>query len=442
MRGVTLLALTLSALLLGALLWWSAPGDRSVADEAVGRRLLPTLDPDAVTTVTLSCAVTLTRVQGMWQVALSPRRRVRARQAALRRLLAELRHAAVRRTVDPRVRAEEVNLAPPRLWVTARTADGRSWRVNLGRFDPTGRGVYARVAGSAKLVVADATLYRAADRSPATLRDPNLVPGGPADLRRVTVARTSRPPEGDRSGPARFTLNRAGAIWTVEMAGVTSAADPLTTGRLVSALAGLTARRFDVDADDFVPLLDVDLTLRGGGLSLTVGDVCPGTPGQRAVRVNTTPPTVVCVDVDDVRPLETRPASLRDRALVRLSEPYLAAISLDGPAGEIELVRRDDGDWVRAGDEPVDQVAVRRWVERLAGIRSVGSFSRWSDPPDRPAARLRWRTEAGERSALVVGQPEGEVVRAWRKADNAVLPVGRHVLDLLAEGATLDVTSR
>ena len=93
--------------------------------------------------------------------------------AAVEDLLDAIDLAETRRTAE--VDASAAGLTPPRVALELEQPRGPV-RIDLGRLDAAGQGVFARVGGAATIRVAPRRLAELADRDPSAFRDRRLVP--------------------------------------------------------------------------------------------------------------------------------------------------------------------------------------------------------------------------------------------------------------------------
>ena len=421
MRPRSLLGLALVTLLLGAGLWLGGQRPDSDQQRAQQRRVAPTLVPAEVREVRLEQAGATPRVAQLhsgtrWELVAPVR--ARADRKVVHRVLSSTEFLEYVRVVPASRSPASMGLEPPRLRLVLRQRGG-AVRLDLGRRDTSGHGVFLRHRG--RVVVVHRSYRETLERAARALRDRQLIPLVAAQIDRV---RLGRPAVAGQSAP---WLRRNAGGWTVTLPGRgTLRAHPYRAARLIQALAGLPAARFLQRAPSVdQPRSTLTIHSRGFTGRLALGGPCPGRVAQRVVRFREAarPWATACVASADAAPLTVEPTTLVDHALLRRSAAQLGRIQLTAGARTLTL-RRDGGRWLLASGAAVDVDQVRRWIRRLGALRGT-----LDPPPGAPraaaldAATLRLvPDQAGaEATQLLVGQATAGKVPARRHGDTMTL---------------------
>jgi hypothetical protein len=258
-----------------------------------------------------------------------------------------------------------------RLTVFAKDAEPRGLVIgNPAAADVKSR--FAKPSDSDAVVVVPAGLIASAERPPLDLIEPELVS---LNANLITAARGAGP-EGN------WELKRDGE-WKIVSPNSPAVADRVAVQNALRPWAELRAERFaaygaKIEWAKFgldKPAATVSVTvlpLTGGAAethSLALGKAVEGTDGRYA-RFDERPGVAV-LSAAMVRELTHAPLDFADRTLFAFDPVELIAIRRSGPAGELELVKKDEGWQVTkpAADRP-DQPALEELAERLAGLRA------------------------------------------------------------------------
>lgn len=417
MRPRTLALLALAALGLGGYIMLFERPFMDATDPDVAQRLLPDFPQWKVSRIRLAHwqqpALELVRNGAAWRLR-SPVS-ARADQEAVQRILAALEFVERLRSVTPQSNRRQLGLAPPQAMVELHGPAGLLARLELGRLDPSGRGVYLALSApgadsTGPVVVVDRELWEAADLDADALRDRDLVRLRGA-IQRINIEH----PDG-----ARLTLSGGSMGWQVHSDGLAVRAAPAPMRRLLAAVAGLRATRFLSRTTPLQVELRMAVAGSTGRVALRVGQVCPGRAAERVVSVadlSGRGSVTCCVEARDLQPFEgARMASLWDRQLTRKREAQLKTIQVTPPGGrQLELARRG-GAW-QIGGLPADAEVIRQWVASLAEVTA----SRVGGAGQGGGGRILLLGEEGAEEALDFGRPEQGMVPVRRSADSAAL---------------------
>lgn len=246
--------------------------------------------------------------------------------------------------------------------------------------------------------------------------DKRIFPDG---LKQVEGFRLERPGE-----PALAVSGSDAEGWRIEAPGAYQA-DPVMVGEVIGLLRSLEPER-TIDAegtnlDDFglqSPMLRV--AVQGGGQEylLEIGGVNP-TGGARYARRSDSG-SLYLVGMATVNALNKTVGDLRQKRVFDASEFAARRISIESPAGNRELVRRDGRDWTFSNppDFFADQRLIGEMVTQMLSLRTdVSALNGESLPESRFRAlplyaRVRVATESSELEAELRGTPGGVYARS------------------------------
>jgi Domain of unknown function (DUF4340) len=357
----TLILLACSALLLGG---YALLGQRG-AEVPEAERVLPGFDPRQVRALQIErpgrSAIRLSRKTGADIWRLTQPLRGRADPAAVAGILSRLEFLEPVRSLTE-TNLKQLGLSPPAVKLTLELGAAREV-LELGRPDPSGRGVYLRVKSRhGRALVVERELLDALRAEADTLRHRALITLEAAALQSVELT----------AAQGRFRLLRGAKTgWTLQLAGHALRAHPQLSARLVATLLGLRASRFAARPAGAVEQARLELTHAGssgrGRIVVAIGGPCVGQPEERWVVVDR---VEACVPAKALRPLLLPGDRLRDLSVSWLQEHELAAISIRGAEGRVSL-QRDGGAWIvgrGATKRPAEHARVRAWVDALRGL--------------------------------------------------------------------------
>ena len=397
MRTRTLVALALVAAGLGAHVLLFERGDDG--GKGPPGRVLSRLERGGVERIRIErqgeAPVELERQAGGTSWTLAPAGH-RADQEAVDRLLSALEFLERRRAVPEASNPRQLGLAPPQVKLTLK-GRGITDRLELGRPDPSGYGVYLSHGG--EVLVVDREILGLLDRDPSAWRDRDLVP---MEARRIRSVRIKR-------GAGELRLFASAGGWRVAGAAGATRADPGQVSRLVNALADLRATRLLEEPFSGAAEIRVELGAAGADktLRLLVGGACPGRPRDRLVGVGT---AAACVLGEDLAPLALEREALVDRFLTHRRETELRRIRIQR-GGRALTLKRAAEKWHIEGDGEADPLEVASWLEGLAQTR--GELVAEKRPASESGAHA-WSTvhlvpERGEPEVLRFS-PDGSLV--------------------------------
>jgi Domain of unknown function (DUF4340) len=366
-RRGTLVALGVTAALVGGLVWWDRARPTTDDARAARARLVPGFDRARVTTIELARAgaapTRLVRDAGGGWWLETPRRR--ADDARVEAILSQLDFGSVeRRVAATAAERARFGLDAPRMRVTAGDV-----AIAVGGDAPAGR-VYATRGGERDVLVVERRLYDVLDVDRAALTSRRLTVGTVDDARAVTVGelavaeshgawRIERPIHARARTEAVANvvaaLGRATATRLLPDATPANGATPAANGRLV-ALDGREQARI----------------LGGGG---GAGGGGAGACGAE-VEVARADGARLCFTAASLAPLGATAAQLRETAVLPFAPADVTQLDFEHGAARLSL-RRDAGAWrivAPAGwAGPADADGVREWLDAIAALRPRGA---------------------------------------------------------------------
>jgi hypothetical protein len=427
-RRSTLIVLAASAALLGG---YALLGQRR-PDAPEARRVLPGFDPRGVRALTIARpgrpTITLRKGKEASTWRLVDPVSGPADPAAVASILSRLEFLEPVRSLEAGANAKQLGLSPPAVRLNLELGASQVV-IELGRSDPSGRGVYLRTGArpGAGPVVVERELLDAVRVEADTLRDRALLALEAAALQSVEV----------KIAQDRFRLQRQRGGWSVQLEGHSLRAHPQLSARLVAALLGLRASRFTArpaGAAEQARLVVAHVGKGGRGrLVVTIGGPCVGQPEERWVVVGR---VEACVPAKALKELLLPGDRLRDLSVTWLQEHELGSITIRGRGGSVSL-QRDGGGWFvgrGATKRPAKHARVRAWVDALRGLSAT------MEPCN--AQRLRGLALGGaelilgldgqdRREALQIGAVDGERRPLRRGQEQAVLWVDAAALTQL-----------
>lgn len=402
--------------------------------------LVAGLDRQAVTRIRLirrgEAPVDLRRQGSTWQL-MSPIRG-RADAGPIERLLSETEFLTPLRPAGEGASPRALGLDPPDHSLVL-DGGGQSLRLDIGRRDPLGQGVYLRRQGADQRIVLVSGEYRdLLDLDSSRLLDHRLVGLEASDIERLVLT----------AGPDRLELYRRGDRWLLSTAGFTCRAHLASVRAVLAELSALTAARLlppDTGSSSQVSQGELFMDVTGSGqraLLRRSGRPCPGHPGEEQLglrRPGESRDQTACAAsalLDRLRPGPLS-ASLSDLGLVALSEPEIEAIRLDLDGREALRLRRGPRGWSHADGEPADDLAVAAWVDALRKLRGrltlPGAAETRSRPSDQGAIlSLTSGTRLVE--TLIISPPFSGQRRVHRLDDGAWLLVDEEPLKAVLAG--------
>lgn len=282
-----------------------------------------------------------------------------ADDAAVDELLAAADLAESERTAD--IAPEAAGLAPAVAELDIETPRG-TLALQLGRADPTGRGVYARAGNDAPVRVIGRRLMELVDRDPAAFRDRRLFPVEAAAITAIAW----------RGEDGAGQLRSVGGRWQ------NGRGEWVAGERVAESLRRLHALRID----KFLSAAPA-ATGRGRTLAVTAGatriaiDARPNGELTRGAEQLHVP-----ADAFEAAWRSLATAAARDDRLVAQPFDIITEVKLSDDRAHVNL-RRVDGAWTFAGPKvgyAADTHVVDDWLARLAAIkvatRSAGPHAR------------------------------------------------------------------
>jgi hypothetical protein len=416
MRRSTLILLGLTALGLGIYILAVDRYDTSTEQsQHLARRVLPGLERDKIDRIEIERpggpATVLERADDGWRIVEPVS--ARADGLAVEAILSGAEFLERIRTVEPSTNQRQLGLVPPSLRITLGHGEIVT-RLDLGRVDPSGLGVYSR-HGSALFVV-ERAFFEKLNKTVAQLRERTLLPLSQQRVRKIQI-------QGPSGSLTVSRGTRGEGRWLLSSGGTMVRARITTIEKLAAALEGLRARRF-LERGGSPPPHRVVVALSGGSrVELRIGGDCPGRPGERLVARKEGSWVWACVDAEDLAPVLAATAKtlfelrLTDRRLTDLD-----LIRIQRPPRPPLVLRRDAGKWTIEGDGDGDQQLIHAWLRRL---RSFTGTLEEADPR-RPSAfvaatRLTLGIEDQGQEVAHVGSPRNGRVPVRRDQEGVVL---------------------
>lgn len=399
--------------------------------------------------------------QRLWEVTLDGGHFV-ASQQSVDQLLGTLEYATFERKVSRDAVAEgELGLKEPATVVTV-TMGPKTYRVSVGGLAPSPKDArYCDVDGQVYVITAQ--LASALDMRPEALRTRTFVPYLSTDLKGLSV---------DGEGGARHFARAAwsgsrGAGFrfdgTTPEGSVRANAEAID--RLLGAIGSMQAESFlaDDEADKAIQrrftITMLPKNEREPKAVIEIGGACPGKEDQ-VVAVRREPTrSSACVPDTVIETLAKPTADYVDRSIVGARSDEVNEIRIAEGAREIEIARSGTGWHMRKpSDRKVGAEAGNALVDAITSLDAAKIVT--GDPKelglDPPAATLKITSSApvfggdggaSERVETVeIGAPKGDVVRARRAEDGAILelPADKvHVLTpsevVLRDAAVLEI---
>lgn len=318
-----------------------------------------------------------------------------ADERAVAALLRACRQTPVLRVIEEPEALHAYGLDPPRARIRLEGVEAPA--LDIGDGDPTGTGVFARVAGRPGVLVLDAGVGQALLRAdPGWLRDRALVRLAAAEVARVEI----------RDGARQVRLARESGGWWI-VAPTRLPASDIEMDRLLRGLQGARIRAF---ADEFRPE-DPALGLGAGAVEIRIAT----SEGDQVVRLGAATSdgaryatrkdrdTVLLLESTSVPAVPADLDALLDRRLTKVNRYAVAAFEYRRGARRLEARRTGERTWVRGDDGgPLDAESV---YGLLAGILEAPTVG-WTPGEDAPAvlpeAVLDFRLQDGARDRIEV----------------------------------------
>jgi hypothetical protein len=428
----TLVALALLAAMWGGFTYWEKRKSReSEKTASTSQEKLLAVESSHIRSLTIRSrggeSVTCQREGEQWAIVAPAK--LPADPSAVSGVLNSLTGATVDQVVDPQPADLSVfGLDRPAatLEVTTDTKPEK-FTLRLGDETPTSAGVYAQVAGNARVFTLANYLKSSLDKKLFDLRDKRAVTLDAAQLQRLEVTTQGK----------RWTLVRnPEGVWNLDLPPAVRA-DRFTAEDLVDRLGRLSMKSIVSENKQSTasygfaaPALKLQLTAPQGSQTLVVGKKDNG----NYYAMNSALDPVFTVESSFVTQYEKDPADLRDKNLFSFSTFEVKRLEVDSPAGARILEQQAGNKWKQtvpaAKDVATDKVEAL--LNKLRDLRAE-SF---------PAARsletfglakpaYRFKVEFGEKK-------ETETVEASRVGDNAYARRSTDVMASKVSKATLD----
>lgn len=377
------------------------------------------------------------RVEGggdsMFYVARAGEKAELADQTSVDRLLSALEFAVPDHKVDRGLERHAMGLDAPRVRLVV-TMGPLSYDLAIGGEAPAPKGAsYAELAGETPVVV-PRDLVAQLELPIDAYRSRTLVPYLSPDLSQLSI---------DGPGGERHFVRGAWGGWALEGTPQVRA-DRDVLDRVLAAFADIRAEAFVAEADAEKALATDHVTITmvpsGAGRAravLAIGGACPGHP-EDVVVVRSEPSRITaCAPKGIMEALVTPREALVDRHLFSLRPDEVEQIAFARGGEKLELARKGSSWHMRAPkDVEVDADAGNALAKSIHDLTA----DRIVPEPDlaalglSPASATATVEKAGEDPAqpggsevLELGAANGHVVYARRRADGAVLELGRDV---------------
>lgn len=338
--------------------------------------------------------------------------------------------------------AASAGLDPPAAHLVV-TAAARRFGLEVGGVDASGRGVFVRREGDARVYVVGRRLRDLVDRDAGAFRDRGLFPAAAVDAA-AAVAFWSE-------GEAPQTLRRRAGLWLDEQGTFATRA---AVGEALRMLAALQATGFPAAAPPdggTGPHRTIELGGAGAGAHATARlelwtSACAGDGGapEHLAAFTATATTAaqgdtrewVCIDASAADRLwrQLEAANRRDSHLLVVDPAGVDGVTLSDGGRRLRLHRDDDGGWrfaEPAAGYDADAKVVGDWLAKLAATTLSAAV-----PPARtgashaPARKLV--VEGATRAEIEIAPPRGGQSRVDRAGESAPALTGA------APFATLD----
>lgn len=387
-----LLALAVAAAL-GVLLYTLVRKEEGEAREARADARLVLFDDRSVTSLVLSTRDGRARFEGRgasWRMT-EPLEDA-GDAAAIETLLGALRRVPVRRTISDPESLGSYGLDPPVASIEIGAA-GPVPRVDLGDPDPTGEGLFARVAGrDGVLVLGLPEAFALQGPSPQRLRDPTLLGALANEIAKIGI----------RSGDGSLGLSREPDGWWIVEPARLPASDASVAG-LLSRLEAVSVRVFGDGIDPADPALGL------GPESLRITVETPGV--EREIVLGTTAPdglraalrddrkTVLRVEKADEIDPAPRVEAFLDEKLTKANRYRVVEFTDESDGRAVRATRKGEGSWETEDGTPVPEDAVLAYLARLLEAPIAGTAPATTAPAGRVAT---YRLEDGTEERIEV----------------------------------------
>ncbi|MFP4139512.1 MAG: DUF4340 domain-containing protein [Phycisphaerae bacterium] len=355
----------------------------------------PNFAPTAVTvTDSTGDAVTFEKVDGDWRITQPTD--ADAIDWKVEQLTALLDAVAYDRTIDPtdpeEVSHESAGLAPPLWTLTARTPEGATRTLQVGKPVPRiGSGqprTYVRPEGWERIFVADRNFAEVLARDVGDYRELKLLSLTPRQVRGVTV-----------SGRESFSLVAVRDDWRLTHGDVTARADSERVSRLLSKLTKLTADAFVAQAQTpsklamyglAEPRLTVQLTVsqtattQPTDANTTVHTLAMSAPaGDRVFLRLDESDAIYQVDKALLDSLQPDWETLRSMSVLNVRPDDVREVTIRRGKQTTKLTRGEEDAWTMTSphEGPAATAAVGRLIQDLAELPA----REWRDNPTSPA---------------------------------------------------------
>jgi hypothetical protein len=269
-----------------------------------------------------------------------------ADEAAINSLIGDVVSARIERelTATPDD-LKNFGLAEPAVKLELKLKNGQTRRVELGAKDVTGSSAYAKVDGGQSVAIVPVSMLTSSDKSVDDLRDRSVLGATQLELTSVKI----------NNGAGGLELAKQDADWKLK-GPISGDVDETAVNTLLTDLASAKATEVVSETPDEPAKYGLDKSKLGFSAKLSTG-------GERSVQIGSKVddkyyaktsdrPQIYKVDQALIDKLNTKPASLRSKDVVRINPDELKSVSIKNPNGTLAAENRD-GKWVVT--EPADK---------------------------------------------------------------------------------------
>jgi len=376
-------------------------------------------------------AVSCRREGGSWRIV-EPKK-LPADPTALSSFLNSLTSATVEEVVDSKpANLRDFGLDPPSFTLEVSTdAQPAKFTLLLGDETPAGGGLYAQVAGNARVFTLASYLKSSLEKKLDDLRDKRAMTLDADQLQRIEV----------QSKDKSYTLvKNPEGVWDLVLPPPVRA-DRFAVEGLVSQLRSLSMS--SIVAEDKgkaglygfeAPELRVQLSSPAGNQTLLLGKKVEKKDGERYYAVNSALAPVFTLGYEFRDRFKKDPADLRDKDLFSFSNFEVKLVEVDTPKGHRVFDRQKDNQWKQTapGAKNLPSDKVDAFLSRVRDLRA-DSFPKEADLAQfgltKPAYRFKVQFGDKKRTEIVEASKVGDRVYARRSTDPSPCELTKTALD-------------
>jgi hypothetical protein len=384
-----------------------------------------------IASITLTRAgqtITIEDRDGKW--VLTQPENAAADESAINSLASSLTSARIERTFSASPEdMKSYGLEEPKVTLEVKLKSGEQHRVKLGEQDVSKLSAYAQIGDSSEVVLVGSSLLTNADKPLNELRDRSVFGAAQFDVSSVAI----------NNEHGRIELGKKDTDWILKSAG-DAPADDSEVNSLLSEVTSAKADEFASDKSEELAKYGLDkpnitLTAKLNDGSERVLKI--GLKDDEYYAKNSARSEILKVPSSLFDKLNVKPASLRDKQIMKFKEDELSRVEIRNPNGKLVVERNDEGKWLIK--EPADKKDKEAQRFKIVDPLETKAEEIVEKPSGTVRAKLakskvevRVTGKDGKTTVLTVSEADGDDVYVIVKGRPEVFKVRKQMLEDLS----------